>query len=587
MIVLTTENCVEMLKHFTLPKANDDKIAFNDISLMIWRNKYRRRSFYTDKLDENWADTVDRVLEATSSCISSNERQRLQKAIERLEIVPAGRILAGAGTADHVTLINTFVIGSIEPSAAATLSALARSAKTMSMGGGIGLDLSRIPPHGTEFGKGKSPGVMAYAELWNRMCKTIVSSDAQRGAMMVVLRCDHPEIEDFIDAKCQKGALTKLNASVLVTDEFLRARDDGSLWPLQLDGHVYRHVDPRKLWSKIAAAAFMAAEPGVIFIDRINRYNNLGYCEEIVATNSCAEQPLPAGGSAPLASINLASLVRNPFTHFSYLDIERLKSLTRLGVRFLDRVLDCTQYPDELQRAEAHTKRRIGLGICGLGDALILCGHRYGSADSLDCLHRWLSAFRDESYRASIELARKQGPFSLFDKTAFLDRPFIASLGAELRDQISRYGLRNAVINCVAPTGSTALLANNISGGIEPVYAHRQRRRIMMPDHSQKEIEIRSWSLNRYLSMFPERADAPLPASFATALDVHHEDHLAIQAAAQRYIDGSISKTINFAADIAFDTFEQAYGMADDLGCKSLSVYRPSPVRGQVLSRAD
>ena len=576
-----------MLKELALVKYDEDEVVFSDVSLMIWRNKYRRRSFHTDKLDESWMHTVDRVLAATSSDILLNERQSLQKAIEGLEIVPAGRILAGAGTSDHVTLINTFVIGSIEPSATETLAALTRSAKTMSMGGGIGLDLSRIPPRGMGIGKGKSPGAIAYAELWNRMCKTIVSSDAQRGAMMVVLRCDHPEIEDFIEAKRQKGALTKLNASVLVTDEFLRAKDDGSKWPLQLDGHVYRYVNPRRLWSKIAAAAFMAAEPGVIFIDRINRYNNLGYCEEIVATNSCAEQPLPAGGSAPLASINLASLVQNPFSRSSYLDIKQLKTLTRLGVRFLDRVLDCTQYPDLLQREQAHAKRRIGLGISGLGDALILSGHRYGSADSLDCLNHWLSVFRDESYRASIELAREQGSFPLFDKTLFLDRPFVTSLEEELRDQISRHGLRNAVINCVAPTGSTALLANNISGGIEPVYAHRQRRRIMMPDHSQKEVEIRSWSLNRYLSMFPERADTPLPASFATALDVHHKDHLAIQAAAQRYIDGSISKTINFAADIAFDSFEQAYGMADNLGCKSLSVYRPSPVRGQVLSRAD
>jgi ribonucleoside-diphosphate reductase alpha chain len=507
--------------------------------------------------------------------------------MEGLEIIPGGRILAGAGTADDVTLINTFVIGSIEPSATDTIAALARSARTMSMGGGIGLDLSRIPPRGTNVGEGTSPGVLAYAELWDRMCKTIVSSNAQRGAMMVVLRCDHPEIEDFIQAKCEKGALTKLNASVLVTDDFLRAKDDGSSWPLQFDGHVYQHVDPRRLWSKMAAAAYHAAEPGVIFIDRINRYNNLGYCEEIVATNSCAEQPLPAGGSAPLASINLASLVRNPFTSSSYLDIDRLRRLTRLGVRFLDRVLDHTRYPDPIQREQAHAKRRIGLGIVGLGDAFILSGHRYGSPSSLACLHEWLSAFRDASYQASIELAREQQPFPLFHKRAFLGRPFIKALDVDIRDEIRRHGLRNAVINCIAPTGSTALLVNNISGGIEPVYAHRQRRRIMMPDHSYKDVDLLSWSLQYYLTLFPERAHDPLPASFASALDVHHEDHLAVQAAAQRYIDGSISKTINFSADIAFDEFKHAYGLADDLGCKSLSVYRPSPVRGQVLSSAD
>lgn len=507
--------------------------------------------------------------------------------MESLEIVPAGRILAGAGTADHVTLVNTFVIGSIEPDPTDILAALARSARTMSMGGGIGLDLSRIPPSGTDRGGGRSPGVLAYAELWDRMCKTIVSSDAQRGAMMVVLRCDHPEIEEFVQAKCTRGALTKLNASVLVTDEFLRAKDEGSPWPLRLDGRIDRYVDPRDLWSKMASAAYLAAEPGVIFIDRINRFNNLGYCEEIVATNSCAEQPLPAGGSAPLASINLASLVRNPFTPSSYLDIDRLEALTRLGVRFLDRVLDCTHYPDRHQFEQAQSKRRIGLGIAGLGDALILLGHRYGSPRSMDCLNSWFAAFRDASYRTSIDLARERGAFPLLDRAELLERPFIGTLDADIRDGIARYGLRNAVLNCIAPTGSTALLANNVSGGIEPVYAHRQRRRIMMPDHGYKDVELDSWSLRRYRALFPERAEEPLPASFATALDVSHEDHLAIQALAQRHIDGSISKTINFAADIAFESFEQVYGRANDLGCKSLSVYRPSPVRGQILSSAD
>ncbi|MGH1482958.1 MAG: adenosylcobalamin-dependent ribonucleoside-diphosphate reductase [Geminicoccales bacterium] len=576
-----------MAKVFAFSRSSCDGPIFNDVSLMIWRNKYRRRSLYTKSLDHDWLHTVGRVLQATSSAVTLGEREILQEAIEGLEIVPAGRILAGAGTTDDVTLVNTFVIGSIEPKAMETLAALVCSARTMSMGGGIGLDLSRIPPRGVEIGKGTSPGILAYAELWDQMCRTIVSSDAQRGAMMVVLRCDHPEIEEFIQAKCQKGVLTNLNASVLVTDDFLRAKNNGSPWALQFDGRVHRHVDPQRLWSEMASAAYVAAEPGMIFIDRINRYNNLGYCEKIVATNSCAEQPLPEGGSAPLASINLAALVRYPFTSSSYLDLDRLRMLARLGVRFLDRVVDQTRYPDPAQLEQAHMKRRIGLGIKGLGDALILLGHRYGSHASLESLHSWLSAFRDASYRASIELARERRPFPLFNAAAFLDRPFIKTLNAEIQDGIRRYGIRNAVINCIAPTGSTALLANNVSGGIEPVYAHRQRRRVMMPDHSYKEVELKSWSLQRYLDIFPGRVDGPLPMSFATALDVHHEDHLAVQAAAQRYIDGSISKTINFAADIEFDAFEQAYELADNLGCKSLSVYRPSAMRGQILSSAD
>ena len=577
-----------MLKVQSVPSRGVSSQVSNEVSRMIWRNKYRRRSQFTHLLDEDWHDTVARVLQATSSTASPSERQRLRAAIEGLEIVPGGRILAGAGTHDVVTLVNTFVIGSILPDAADTIVALARSARTMSMGGGIGLDLSQIPPKGEGLtGGGESPGVLAYAELWNSMCETIVSSDAQRGAMMVVLRCDHPEIEAFIRAKCQHGALTRLNASVLVTDRFLEAKAQGVGWPLRFGKYTYRHVDANLLWGEIASAAYEAAEPGVIFIDRINHFNNLGYCEEIVATNSCAEQPLPAGGSAPLASVNLAALVRNPFTARSYLDIDRLKTLTRFGVRFLDRVLDQTDYPDAVQHEQAQAKRRIGLGIKGVGDAMILVGHRYGSTGSLECLRHWLSVFRDASYRASIELADERGPFPLLDEAAFLDRPFIRTLSEDIQRDIRNVGIRNAVINCIAPTGSTALLANNVSGGIEPVYAHRQIREIMMPDHSSKRVELRSWSLAKYLDLFPERAGQPLPETFATALDVHHEDHLAMQAMAQVYIDGSISKTINFAADIELDAFKNVYGRANDLGCKSLSVYRPSAVRGQVLASAE
>ena len=577
-----------MLKVRSVPSNEIVSQVSNEVSRMIWRNKYRRQSQYTQLLDDDWPDTVARVLQATSSTACLSERQCLRHAMENLEIVPGGRILAGAGTRDAVTLVNTFVIGSIAPYSADTVAALARSARTMSMGGGIGLDLSHIPPKGDRLtGGGVSPGVLAYAELWNHMCETIVSSDAQRGAMMVVLRCDHPEVEAFIRAKCRRGALTRLNASILVTDEFLDAKAHGASWSLRFGERSYKHVDANSLWAEMASAAYEAAEPGVIFIDRINHYNNLGYCEDIVATNSCAEQPLPAGGSAPLASINFAALVRAPFTARSYLDIDRLKILTRLGVRFLDRVLDHTDYPDAVQHEQAQAKRRIGLGIKGLGDALILSGHRYGSTASLECLRQWLSVFRDASYRASIELAQERGPFPLFDEAAFLDRPFIRTLNEDIQADIRKTGIRNAVINCIAPTGSTALLANNVSGGIEPVYAHRQIREIMMPDHRSKQVELRSWSLARYLDLFPERADQPLPETFATALDVHHEDHLAVQAMAQTYIDGSISKTINFAADIELDAFKSVYGRAHDLGCKSLSVYRPSAVRGQVLASAD
>ena len=551
---------------------------------LIWHNKYRKISLYTNKIDNSWRDTVRRVLHGTSSNISGQEYKELSEALAKFEVVPAGRILAGAGTPDHVTLVNTFVIGSVQPTVTDTLETLTRSARTMSMGGGIGIDLSNIPPRGMPTAQGTSPGVLAYAELWDKMCKAILSSDMQRGAMMVVLSCSHPEIRTFIRAKSIQGALTKLNASILVTDDLLLAKTNNACWPLQFAGRVHEYVDPHVLWSEIAAASYESAEPGIIFIDQVNQLNNLNYCETIAATNSCAEQPLPAHGSAPLTAVNLAALVQNPLTPSAKLDLGRLAKLARLGVRFLDRVIDQTYYPHPKQREEARGKRRIGLGIAGLGDALILCRQRYGSADSLDLIRQWLQVFRDASYQASIELARDLGNFPLLDIAAHLERPHIKTLPPEIRDQIARHGIRNGVVNCIAPTGSTALLANNASGGVEPVYAHRQRRIIMMPDHSQKEIELRSWSLRCYLDMFPDRSKEPLPDYFATALEISPGDHLAVQATAQKFIDASISKTINFDANVDFMEFENLFSSAYSMGCKSLSVYRPSEIRGQIIS---
>jgi ribonucleoside-diphosphate reductase alpha chain len=413
------------------------------------------------------------------------------------------------------------------------------------------------------------------------MCRTIMSAGHRRGAMMATMRCDHPDIEAFIEAKREPGRLRMFNLSVLVTDAFMQAVKDDAGWELTFAGTTYRSVSARALWDKIMRATYAYAEPGVIFIDRINRRNNLHYCEQIFATNPCGEQALPPYGACLLGSINLARLVNAPFTAEAALDEARLEALTRIAVRMMDNAIDVSRFPLDQQKHEAQAKRRIGLGVTGLADALIECRVRYGSAEALALTERWLAALRRAAYLASTELAAEKGAFPLYERDAYLAGETVRELDEDVRAAIARHGIRNALLTSIAPTGTISLLADNVSSGMEPVFSFSYRRNVLMPDGTRRSEEVSDSVYRLYRRSFGE--DAPLPDYFVDAQTLTPREHVVMQAAAQRYIDSAISKTINCPADLSFDAFKDVYLQAYELGCKGCTTYRPNDVTGAVL----
>ena len=565
----------------------------NHISEDIWRSKYRLSVPGSPGAgDQSLSDTFDRVAEAAASVERGGKKARakhaasFREALENFEFLPAGRILAGAGTGRNVTLFNCFVMGRIEDDLSAIFENVQEAALTMQQGGGIGHDFSTLRPKGAPVKSigADASGPVSFMDVWDAMCRTIMSAGARRGAMMATLRCDHPDIEAFIDAKAEATRLRNFNLSVLVTDAFMAAVKTGGSWDLTFDGVIYRSVDARQLWHRIMRATYDFAEPGVIFIDRVNRMNNLGYCEEIFATNPCGEQPLPPYGACLLGSINLTQFITKPFEAGASLDMAKLQTRVATAVRFLDNIIDVSGYPLAAQRAEAHAKRRIGLGVTGLADALICVGARYGSPEAVRLAGAWMSAIQNTAYQASAELASEKGAFPLYDRSAFLERPNVLALSAESRALVARHGIRNGCLTSIAPTGTISLLAGNVSSGIEPVFDFSVRRRVLAADGAPRE-EIVEDAAHR---VFRERfgADAALTDAFVTAGMLSPSEHLAMQAAIQPHVDSSISKTINVPEGIAFEAFESIYMDAYANGLKGCTTYRPNAVTGAVLQSA-
>jgi ribonucleoside-diphosphate reductase alpha chain len=500
------------------------------------------------------------------------------------KFLPAGRVVAGAGSRrSGVTLFNCFVMGAIPDDMGGIFAHLREAALTMQQGGGIGYDFSTLRPKGAPVkGVGAdASGPLSFMDVWDAMCRTIMSAGYRRGAMMATLRCDHPDIEAFIEAKQQPGRLRMFNLSVLVSDAFMKAVDENAPWELSFGGTVWKVLPARELWDKIMRATYAYAEPGAIFIDRINQRNNLWYCETITATNPCGEQPLPPYGACLLGSINLASFVEQPFTPDARLDLDRLRRLVPDCVRMMDNVVDISQFPLSQQREEAQQKRRIGLGVTGLADALILCGLRYGSAPAVAATESWLGAIQREAYLASTALAAEKGAFPLFDRERYLAGETVSGLDEEVQAQIARYGIRNALLTSVAPTGTISLFADNVSSGIEPIFSFRHTRNVLMPDGSRREEEVSDYAYRMFRRLRGELA--PLPDYFVDAQVLSPEDHVVMQAAVQKHIDSSISKTINVPAEIPFDRFKDVYLQAYALGCKGCTTYRPNEVIGAVL----
>jgi ribonucleoside-diphosphate reductase alpha chain len=560
------------------------------ISEQIWDTKYRLKAADGSPLDRTIADTWARVAKAAAGAESKRVRKRwagrFAEAMADYSFLPAGRILAGAGTGRSVTLFNCFVMGRIEDDLGSIFDNVKEAARTMQQGGGIGHDFSTLRPKGAlvkSIGADAS-GPVSFMDVWDAMCRTIMSAGARRGAMMATLRCDHPDIETFIDAKADAARLRNFNLSVLVTDDFIRAVRNDEAWDLSFDGKVCRTLSARALWERIMRATYDYAEPGVVFIDRVNAANNLGYCEDISCTNPCGEQPLPPYGACLLGSINLARLVDKPFASDASLDTARMEALTATAVRFLDDVIDVSNYPLPAQRKEAKAKRRIGLGVTGLADALILCGVRYGTPKAVALAEGWMAAIKNAAYVASADLAREKGAFPLFDADRFLAAPNPQRLPEEVRAAIARHGMRNGLVTSIAPTGTISLLAGNVSSGIEPVFDFQYERRVLERDGSTRTETVEDYAHALYRQRFG--AAAPLTPAFVTAEELEPRAHLEMQAALQRHVDSSISKTINCPVDIGFEAFKDIYLEAYALGLKGCTTYRPNAVTGAVLTRS-
>ena len=477
----------------------------------------------------------------------------------------------------------------------------------MQQGGGIGYDFSTLRPRGAE---AKTVGTIAsgpvsFMHVWDAMCGTILSTGARRGAMMATLRCDHPDIDEFILAKQQAGAMRRFNLSVQITDAFMEAVRQDLEWPLLFPAatfagsgetilrdwpgfnepvpcRVVRRLRARELWQRMLRATYDYAEPGVLFMDRINELNNLWYCERISATNPCGEIPLPPYGACDLGSINLTRLVNAPFTPQAKLDIEALKDTIRVAVRLLDNVIDASRFPLPQQAKSAKSTRRIGLGVTGLADAFLMLGLRYGSDQSLTLAADLMALICHTAYRASIALAEEKGSFPSFDKDKYLEGAFIRALPDDIRSGIAKSGIRNSHLIAIAPTGTISLLAGNVSSGLEPIFAPSYGRRILNERGYPEELPLTDYAVQLWRETTGLAED--LPPAFATANELPVLAHLDIQAALQPYVDNSISKTINVAEDFPFSEFCQIYDLAYEKGLKGCTTFRPNPVTGAVLS---
>lgn len=572
------------------------------IARHVWQTRYRAGE---RSVAATW-HRIARVLADVELVERSGWEQRFSDILRDFQFLPGGRIQAGAGSGRGVTMLNCFVMGTIEDSIPGIFRALEEGALTMQRGGGVGYDFSTIRPSGARARTSGSvaSGPVSFMHIWDAMCATIQSTGSRRGAMMATLRCDHPDIGAFIDAKRTKGRLSHFNLSVQVTDAFMRAIDQDESWPLvfpesrigaegetlqrewpgevsPVPCRVVHRVPARALWERLMRASYDVGEPGVLFIDRINHLNNLRYCEKISATNPCGEVPLPPYGACDLGAINLARLILDPFTPAARLDTGRMVTIASTAVRLLDNVLDVSLFPLPQQQVAAQAARRVGLGITGLADALLMLGMRYGSQASLDFASETMRTICHTAYRQSVAIAREKLSFPDFQPGPYLAAPFIQALSADIRDGIARHGIRNSHLLAIAPTGSISLLAGNVSSGIEPVFAADYQRSVIKTNGTPALFPVTDYAVRLWRERHG-RTDG-VPDGLVTATDLPIDAHLAMLAALQPFVDNSISKTINVPAETRFTDFAKVYRLAYDNGLKGCTTFRRSESQEVVL----
>jgi ribonucleoside-diphosphate reductase alpha chain len=583
----------------------------DEIAHHVWQTKYRYKEGGHLR-DQTIEDTWRRVARAIAAVEPHHREWWQDKFFEILKgykFLPGGRILAGAGTGRRVTLFNCFVMGIIEDSLSGILRALSEGTLTLQQGGGVGYDFSTLRPKGMRAkGVGAiASGPVSFMQVWDAMSETLMATGPRRAAIMGTLRCDHPDIELFIAAKREPGQLRHFNLSVQITDGFMAAVRSDAEWPLifpaaaasdqelvyrDWPGHpgpvpcnVLRTVPARALWDEILRTAYETAEPGVLFVDRINGMNNLWYSETITTTNPCGEVPLPPYGACDLGSINLTQFIEEPFTERARLDTAALAETVVAAVRFLDDVIDVSRFPLPPHRENACGSRRIGLGVTGLADALVMLGLPYGSERAVAWAAEVMEQICHCAYRASVALAREKGEFPFLDHRKYLHGAFVRALPHDIRAAIVDHGIRNSHLTAIAPTGSISLLAGNVSSGAEPIFAPTYRRAVLDETGLAREFELTDYSVKLWRDLGHQ--DKDLPSAFVTMRDLPVSAHLEMQAALQAHVDNAISKTVNVPEACSFEAFRQIYEIAFDKGLKGCTAYRPNPLRGAVLQGGD
>jgi len=545
-----------------IPNVEQDYGPTLEVSKWIHEEKYRGQG-------ETFKDAMTRVAEALKD--NESHFNNFRTILYNQRFLPAGRVQSAMGAPRRVTPYNCFVSTTIEDSMDGIMDAARRAAETMRLGGGIGYDFSTLRPRGAMIKslESKSSGPLSFMGIFDAVCKTIASAGHRRGAQMGVLRVDHPDIEEFVTAKNNMTALTDFNISVGVTDKFMTAVKEGTDFDLVFNGEVRKTVDARALWDKIMRSTWDWAEPGILFIDRINSKNNLHYCEKIAATNPCGEQPLPPNGACLLGSFNLVKYVVDHDGKYVF-NMNQLRNDIPHVVRAMDNVVDRATYPLREQELEAKSKRRMGLGVTGVANAIEALGFHYGSERFLQTLEEIMGVIRDVAYTTSVELAMEKGAFPLFTQ-AYLDSGFAKTLPGNIRELISNYGIRNSHLLSVAPTGTISLSADNVSSGIEPPYNLFYDRKIQEFDGERTErVEDYGYRVFK--------------VEGKTANELSVFDHVKVLNVASKFVDSACSKTCNVGDDVTWEDFKKIYMDAYDGGASGCTTFRASGKRMGILS---